>query len=49
MLLVANNVQESYTFEECGHSLALEAEVRLANALIGFFLGDGGSNSTAVL
>ncbi|KAJ4400332.1 hypothetical protein N0V91_008791 [Didymella pomorum] len=33
----ANNVTQSYIFEECGHSLALEAEVRLADALLGFF------------
>jgi hypothetical protein len=47
MLLVANNVQQSYIFEECGHSLALEAEVRLAEALVGFFLGNGSSDSTS--
>lgn len=35
--MAANNVTRSYIFEECGHSLALEAEVRLADALIGFF------------
>lgn len=39
MLLVAENVGPSYIFEECGHSLALEAEDRLADALKGFFLG----------
>ncbi|KAH7082611.1 soluble epoxide hydrolase [Paraphoma chrysanthemicola] len=39
MLLVANSVERSYIFEECGHSLALEAEVRLADALKGFMLG----------
>lgn len=33
----ANNVTQNYIFEECGHSLALEAEVRLADALLGFF------------
>jgi hypothetical protein len=47
MLLVANNVQQSYIFEECGHSLALEAEVRLAEALVGFFLGNGSSESSS--
>lgn len=40
MLLVAENVGPSYIFEECGHSLALEAEDRLAEALKGFFLGE---------
>jgi hypothetical protein len=39
MLMVAENVQRSYIFEECGHSLALEAEVRLADKLIEFMLG----------
>ena len=38
MLQAAENV-ESYIFEECGHSLALEAEVRLADRLIDFILG----------
>ncbi|UPX12286.1 Haloacetate dehalogenase [Ascochyta rabiei] len=37
MEMAANNVTQSYIFEECGHSLALEAEVRLADALLGFF------------
>jgi hypothetical protein len=37
METAANNVTQSYIFEECGHSLALEAEVRLADALLGFF------------
>lgn len=37
MEMAANNVTQSYIFEECGHSLALEAEVRLADALVGFF------------
>ncbi|OAG05890.1 putative hydrolase or acyltransferase of alpha/beta superfamily [Paraphaeosphaeria sporulosa] len=46
MLQVGNNVQQSYIFEECGHSLALEAEVRLAGALVGFFLGNGSDNSS---
>jgi pimeloyl-ACP methyl ester carboxylesterase len=37
MEMAASNVSQSYIFEECGHSLALEAEVRLADALVGFF------------
>jgi len=37
MELAANNVTQSYIFAECGHSLALEAEVRLADALLSFF------------
>ena len=37
MEMAANNVTQSYIFEECGHCLALEAEVRLADALLGFF------------
>jgi pimeloyl-ACP methyl ester carboxylesterase len=37
MEMAAYNVTQSYIFEECGHSLALEAEVRLANAILGFF------------
>lgn len=37
MEMAATNVSQSYIFEECGHSLALEAEVRLADALVGFF------------
>ncbi|KAF1973665.1 alpha/beta-hydrolase [Bimuria novae-zelandiae CBS 107.79] len=49
MLLVANNVGPSFIFEECGHSLALEAEVRLADALANFFVGGDGANSTAKL
>ncbi|KAF2017822.1 soluble epoxide hydrolase [Aaosphaeria arxii CBS 175.79] len=44
MLMVANNVQRSAVFEECGHSLALEAEVRLSDMLIDFMLGQ---NQTA--
>ncbi|KAF1914895.1 hypothetical protein BDU57DRAFT_520098 [Ampelomyces quisqualis] len=39
MLKVAASVERSYVFEACGHSLALEAEVRLADALKGFMLG----------
>lgn len=39
MLMVAENVQRSAIFEEYGHSLALEAEVRLADMLIDFMLG----------
>lgn len=38
-LRVASNVQQSWIFEECGHSLALEAEVRLAEKLTAFMLG----------
>ena len=37
MEMAASNVSQRYIFEECGHSLALEAEVRLADALVGFF------------
>ncbi|KAJ8105394.1 hypothetical protein OPT61_g10206 [Boeremia exigua] len=37
MEMAASNVTQSYIFEECGHSLALEAEVRLADTLLGFF------------
>lgn len=37
MEMAASNVSRSYIFEGCGHSLALEAEVRLADALVGFF------------
>ena len=39
MLLVAENVQQSDIFEECGHSLALEKPERLAERLKTFFLG----------
>ena len=39
MLMVAEDVQRSAIFEECGHSLALEAEVRLADMLVDFMLG----------
>ncbi|KAF2033154.1 alpha/beta-hydrolase [Setomelanomma holmii] len=45
MLMVANSVERSYMFEECGHSLALEAEVRLADALKGFVLGRNGTTT----
>lgn len=45
MLRVAKSVERSYIFEECGHSLALEAEVRLADALKDFMLGRNGTTS----
>lgn len=35
---IGNSVTTNYVFEECGHSLALEAPERLAAALIDFFL-----------
>lgn len=38
MLKVAEDVERSEVFEECGHSLALEAEDRLANLLRKFML-----------
>ncbi|CUX54240.1 alpha/beta hydrolase [Agrobacterium deltaense] len=40
MLNVANNVERSEVFEECGHSLAWEAEHRLALSLRDFMLKD---------
>lgn len=38
MELVANNVSRSAIFAECGHSLALEAEYRLAQMLQDFMV-----------
>ena len=38
MLRVAENVERAEVFEECGHSLALEAENRLAVLLLEFML-----------
>ena len=35
----ASNVEQSELFEECGHSLALEAPDRLAKSLLKFMLG----------
>ena len=39
MLILVNNVHISAIFEECGHCLALEAEVRPADMLINSMLG----------
>ena len=39
ILQVAEKVQYSEVFEECGHSLALEKPERLAKCLIKFMLG----------
>lgn len=39
VLRVADKVQRSELFEECGHSLALEKPERLAQCLREFFLG----------
>jgi hypothetical protein len=39
MLKVAEKVDRAQVFQECGHSLALEAEDRLANLLREFMLG----------
>ena len=39
MLKVAETVQRSAVFDECGHSLSLEAEGRLATMLREFMLG----------
>jgi pimeloyl-ACP methyl ester carboxylesterase len=39
MLKVAEKVERSVVFEECGHSLALEASERLADLLREFMLG----------
>ena len=39
MLKVAAAVERAEVFEACGHSLALEAEDRLAALLRGFMLG----------
>ena len=39
MLKVAEKVDRAEVFQECGHSLALEAEDRLANLLREFMLG----------
>jgi hypothetical protein len=44
LLKVASSVERSYIFEGCGHSLALEAEVRLADALKDFMLGRNSTN-----
>jgi len=38
MLKVADRVDRAEVFEECGHSLALEADQRLANLLCEFML-----------
>jgi hypothetical protein len=38
MLKVAEKVDRAEVFQECGHSLALEAEDRLANLLREFML-----------
>jgi len=38
-LKVAENVERSEIFEECGHSLALEKPERLAKCLKEFMLG----------
>jgi pimeloyl-ACP methyl ester carboxylesterase len=38
ILRLAENVERSEIFEECGHSLALEQPTRLAEALKEFFL-----------
>jgi hypothetical protein len=38
MLKVADRVDRAEVFEECGHSLALEADQRLANLLREFML-----------
>jgi len=38
ILRLAERVERSEIFEECGHSLALEKPVRLAEALKEFFL-----------
>jgi hypothetical protein len=38
MLKVADKVERAEVFQECGHSLALEAEDRLANFLREFML-----------
>lgn len=40
ILRAADKVDYDEIFEECGHSLALEAEDRLADRLLKFFLGD---------
>ena len=42
ILKVAEKVDVDYIFEECGHSLALEKPVRLANCLRTFMLGEKG-------
>lgn len=39
MLMVVNSRHRSAIFEECGNSLALEAEVGLTDMLIDFMLG----------
>lgn len=39
MLKVAEHVERAEIFEECGHSLSLEAEVRLATMLRTFMIG----------
>jgi hypothetical protein len=39
MLKVAEKVDRAEVFQECGHSLALEAEDRLATLLREFMLG----------
>jgi hypothetical protein len=39
MLKVADKVDRAEVFQECGHSLALEAEDRLASLLREFMLG----------
>ena len=38
MEAVAENVEENYVFQECGHSIALEAPDRLADKLVAFML-----------
>ena len=38
---VAERVERSEVFQECGHSLALEAPDRLAETLREFMLGHG--------
>lgn len=38
MARLSSGVEKSAVFEECGHSLALEAEDRLAAMLKGFML-----------
>ena len=42
-LKVAENIQRSEIYEECGHSIALEKPERLAKDLISFMQGEGNS------
>jgi hypothetical protein len=47
MLKVGVTPERSYILEECGHSLAWEAEVRLASALVDFFLGETSNHTVS--